>query len=56
MVVSALSFGAVGLLYGIGTSSGPISAVLLGLAYGMVGIIVGVPVAALFNITRRLWQ
>ena len=56
MIVIALAFGLVGMLYGIGTSSGPVNATLLGLAYGVVGILVGVPVAAFVNITRRLWR
>ncbi|MCK1302939.1 hypothetical protein IVB33_29080 [Bradyrhizobium sp. 24] len=47
---------ALGTFYGFATSSGQWSATMLMVAYGTVGILVGVPVAALFNITRRLWS
>ncbi|MDH2342330.1 hypothetical protein [Bradyrhizobium sp. SSUT77] len=56
MIVTAGACGCLGVLYGVGTSSGPISATMLGLAYGIIGILVGIPVSASINITRRLWQ
>jgi len=56
VIVIAGTLCALGASYGFATSSGPWTATMFSVAYGTVGILVGVPVAALFNITRRLWH
>lgn len=56
MIAIAIGLGVFGVLYGIGTSSGPVGGFVLGILYGVVGILIGVPVAFLVNITRRLWH
>ncbi|OSI72084.1 hypothetical protein BSZ22_09225 [Bradyrhizobium canariense] len=56
MVVFAVTLGGLGAAYGFATSAGPLSAALLVTSYGMLGVLVGVPLAALFNVTRRLWR
>jgi len=56
MFAIAGALGALAAAYGIATSSGPWTAALFGIAYGLAGVLVGVPLAGLFNITRRLWQ
>lgn len=56
MVVFAGTLGGLGAAYGFATSAGPLSAALLVTSYGMLGVLAGVPLAALFNITRRLWR
>lgn len=56
MIVFACVLGGLGAACGFATSAGPISAALLATSYGMIGILVGVPLAALVNITRRLWR
>src|SRR4051795_12631019 len=56
MVVFAVTLGGLGAAYGFATSAGPLSAALLVTSYGMLGVLAGVPLAALFNITRRLWR
>lgn len=55
MIVIAAALGALGASLGVHAGSGPLTATLLGLAYGVIGIIIGVPLAAFVNITRRLW-
>ncbi|WP_194402060.1 hypothetical protein [Bradyrhizobium sp. CCBAU 53351] len=56
MFVIAGALGAIGGAYGIATSSGPWTATLFGIAYGLAGILIGVPLAGFLNITRRLWH
>ncbi|RZN11013.1 hypothetical protein CWO91_10350 [Bradyrhizobium genosp. SA-3] len=56
MIVIAGALGGLGAAYGIATSSGPWMAALFAIAYGTVGILVGVPFAGFLNLTRRLWQ
>lgn len=56
VIVLAGTLCVLGIVYGIATSSGPWTATLFACAYGLLGILVGVPVAAFFNITRRLWH
>jgi hypothetical protein len=56
MIAIAGTLGALGAFYGIATGSGPWTATMLAIAYATVGVLVGVPLAALFNITRRLWS
>lgn len=56
MFVMAGTLGAIGAFYGVATSSGAWTAALFAVAYGLVGILVGVPLAGFFNITRRLWS
>ncbi|WP_157095069.1 hypothetical protein [Bradyrhizobium sp. AT1] len=54
--VIAGMLGAIGAVYGVATSLGPWTAALLGIAYGVGGVLIGVPLAGLLNITRRLWS
>ncbi|WP_164935047.1 hypothetical protein [Bradyrhizobium zhanjiangense] len=56
MIVIAGALGGLGAAYGIATSSGPWMAALFAIAYGTVGILLGVPFAGFLNLTRRLWQ
>lgn len=56
MFAIAGTLGAIGAVYGVATSSGPWTATLFGVAYGTAGILIGVPLAGFFNITRRLWS
>jgi hypothetical protein len=54
LVVVTLSCGLVAGLYGAAGSASTLGAVLAGLGYGMVGVLVGVPIAFAINITRNL--
>ncbi len=54
LVVVTLSCGLVGALYGAGGSASMLGAVAAGFGYGMLGMLVGVPVAFAINITRNL--
>ncbi|WP_165637386.1 hypothetical protein [Bradyrhizobium shewense] len=56
MFVIAGTLGAFGAFYGIATSSGAWTATLFAMAYGLAGVLVGVPLAGFLNITRRLWH
>ncbi|MET4041867.1 hypothetical protein ABIC03_003558 [Bradyrhizobium sp. RT6a] len=56
MVVFAGTLGGLGAACGFVTSAGPLSAALLVTSCSMLGVLAGVPLAALFNITRRLWR
>lgn len=56
MFVIAGTLGAIGAVYGIATSSGPWTATLFAVAYGLLGILVGVPLAGFLSMTRRLWS
>lgn len=56
MFAIAGTLGAIGAVYGMATSSGPWTATLFGVAYGTAGILIGVPLAGFFNVTRRLWS
>jgi hypothetical protein len=54
LVVVALSCGLVGGLYGAGGSASMLGAVLAGFSYGMLGVMIGVPIAFAINITRHI--
>ena len=43
-----------GALYGIMLSSSTLGAIASGVGYGLLGLLVGVPVAFAINVTRRL--
>ena len=45
---------AIGVLYGITSSSGLLSAIFWAIAYGTAGLLVGVPIAIAVNLTRWL--
>ena len=45
---------ALGVFYGVMTSTGISAAVLAGCGYGLVGLILGVPIGFLINMTRHL--
>ena len=45
---------AIGVLYGITSSSGLLSAIFWEIAYGTAGLLVGVPIAIAVNLTRWL--
>jgi hypothetical protein len=54
LVVVTLSCGLVGALYGAAGSATALGAVLAGFGCGMLGVLVGVPIAFAINITRHL--
>jgi hypothetical protein len=54
LVVTTLGCCCAGVLYGIMLSSSTFGAILAGIGYGLVGLLIGVPVAFAINITRRL--
>jgi len=54
LVVVTLSCGLVAGLYGAAGGASTLGAVLAGFGYGMVGVLVGVPIAFAINITRNL--
>jgi len=56
VIVIAAALGVLGAFLGVHAGSGPLSATLMGFGYGVVGVIVGVPLAAFINVTRRLWH
>ncbi len=43
---------AIGVAFGVLTASGPLSAVLGGVGYGFVGVMIGMPAAFIINVTR----
>jgi ABC-type multidrug transport system permease subunit len=43
---------ALGAVFGVLTASGPSSAVVGGLGYGFIGVLIGVPAAFIINVTR----
>jgi hypothetical protein len=54
LVVVTLSCGVVGALYGASGSTSMVGAVMAGLGYGTLGVMIGVPLAFAINITRNL--
>jgi hypothetical protein len=54
LVVITLSCGIVGVLYGAAGNASMFGAFLAGSGYGMLGVLVGVPLAFAVNITRNL--
>ena len=54
LVIVSLCCGLVGALYGASGSATIFAATVAGLSYGLIGVVVGVPIAFAINITRRL--
>jgi hypothetical protein len=54
LAVTSLGCAAAGGLYGAIVSSGGLAAILHGLFYGLLGLLVGVPIAFAINVTRGL--
>jgi hypothetical protein len=54
LVVAVLSCGLGGLAYGLVMASSLVGKMLLGSGYGLLGVIIGVPVAFVINMTRHL--
>ena len=54
LVIVSLSCGLVGALYGASGSASIFAAAVAGLSYGLIGVVIGVPIAFAINITRRL--
>jgi hypothetical protein len=54
LMVSVIACGLGGALYGAMTASGALSAILFGIAYGSLGVLVGAPVGFAINMTRYL--
>jgi hypothetical protein len=52
MVIVITTLGAIGVLYGVETSSSSIGAAVAGLLYGLVGMAIGLPLAFAMNILR----
>ena len=56
LVVVASTLGAIGALYGISSSAGPVGATFSAIGYGFVGVLCGVAIAFGMNMTRSLWR
>lgn len=54
LLITSLACAAAGALYGVIISSSGLGAILHGLFYGVLGLLVGVPVAFAINVTRGL--
>jgi hypothetical protein len=54
LVVTTVACTGVGALYGILGSSSTLGAILVGIGYGVVGLLIGVPIGFAINLTRRL--
>lgn len=54
MILATVSLGLLGAFYGVAVSSGWYSALLGGVGYGLLGLMVGPPLAFAFNMTRSL--
>jgi hypothetical protein len=54
LILTAAGCCCVGALYGIALSSSTLGAIASGIGYGLLGLLVGVPVAFAINVTRRL--
>jgi len=54
LLVTSLGCAAAGGLYGAIASSGGLGAILHGLLYGLLGLLIGVPIAFAINVTRGL--
>jgi hypothetical protein len=52
LIFITLGLGAAGSLLGISTSASTFGAVIYGVAYGTLGLLIGVPVAFVINVTR----
>jgi hypothetical protein len=56
LVIVSLLCGLVGALYGASGSPTIFAAVVAGLGYGLIGVVIGVPIAFAINITRHLTE
>lgn len=54
LLVTTLACSGAGLLYGILLSSSTIGAIVAGIGYGAIGLLIGVPVGFAINLTRGL--
>lgn len=54
LVVVSLACGLIGALYGAAGSASTFGAVVAGFGYGLLGVLIGVPLAFAINITRNL--
>jgi hypothetical protein len=54
LMMSVLGCGALGALFGAITALSPFGAVVAGIAYGCLGVLLGVPVGFVINMTRHL--
>jgi hypothetical protein len=54
MMMAVLGCSALGACYGAITASGPLWKILAGVGYGSLGLLLGVPVAFVINMTRHL--
>jgi hypothetical protein len=54
LVIVSLSCGLIGALYGAAGSATTFGAVVAGFGYGLIGVLIGVPLAFAINITRNL--
>jgi predicted RNA-binding Zn-ribbon protein involved in translation (DUF1610 family) len=54
LVVTAVACGYVGGIYGFLLGASTFAAILAGFGYGMVGVLVGVPIGFAINLTRGL--
>jgi hypothetical protein len=52
LVMCALTLGAIGVCYGYAVSSGAISAMVWAPLYGLLGLMIGVPLAFAINLMR----
>jgi hypothetical protein len=56
LVIIAVASGAIGVLYGVDSSTGTLGAIIGAIGYGLVGVLFGVPAAFAINVTRTLWR
>jgi hypothetical protein len=54
LLVTTLACTCAGALYGVLLSSSTIGAIVAGIGYGIVGLLIGVPIAFAINLTRGL--
>jgi hypothetical protein len=55
LILMTVGLGAVGAFYGVEISSSAFGALIAGLCYGFLGVVIGVPLAFAINITRN-WR
>jgi hypothetical protein len=53
LVIISLACGLIGALYGAAGSATMFGAVVAGLGYGLIGVVIGVPLAFAVNVTRN---
>lgn len=54
LMISVIACGLGGAFYGAVTASGTLSAILFGIAYGGLGVLIGTPIGFVVNMTRYL--